>query len=97
MGSYHNNYDYDYDDNNSDKYGTCVVDFEYWAYDSKMDDWTTEFATVRGWRYSECYEKFFKNHPNTCYADVTRHVERHDYTYGYNYNNNRAFVRNSYY
>jgi hypothetical protein len=96
-GNYHNNYDYDYDDNNSDKYGTCVVDFEYWAYDSKMNDWTTEFATTRGWRYSECYEKFFKNHPNTCYADITRHVERHDYTYGYNYSNNRAFVRNSYY
>lgn len=99
-GSYRNSYDYDYDDysdKDSDKYGTCVVDFEYWAYDSKMNDWTAEFATIRGWRHSECYEKFFKNHPNTCYADITKCKERYDYSHSYNNINNRAFIRNSYY
>lgn len=97
-GNRYNDYDYDnYSDKDSDKYGTCVVDFEFWVYDAKMDDWTTEFATTRGWRHSECYEKFFKRHPNTCYADITKHTERYDYSHSYNYNNNRAFVRNSYY
>lgn len=97
-GNRYNDYDYDdYNDKDSDKYGTCVVDFEFWIYDAKMNDWTTAFATTRGWRYSECYEKFFKNHPNTCYADITRYVERHDYSHSYNYNKNRAFIRNSYY
>lgn len=75
-----------YDHSDSDKYGSCVVDFEFWVYDKEADDWITDFATVKGWRYSECYEKFFKRHPNTCYADIVRFNERYDYSNN-SYNN----------
>jgi len=98
-GGYYNNYDYDYDyddegynRSNSDKYGTCVIDFDFWAYDKEADDWITDFATIRGWRYSECYEKFFKRHPNVCYADIVKTTERYDYGYNNNYYvNNRTY------
>lgn len=100
-GHYRNNYNYDDYDNycskDSDIYGTCVIDFEFWTYDAKMNDWTKDFATVRGWKFSECYEKFFKRHPNTCYADITKCLETYDYSHTYSYNNTRAFLRDNYY
>lgn len=105
-GGYNNKsryYDYDYDDyddydcdfsNASDKYGTCIVDFEFYVYNGGINDWELDRCTVRAWKFAECYEKFFRNHPNTCFADIVKYTEYNDYSHStYNTRN----TRNSYY